>query len=124
MKRAAFALALALLVPARAVALCCLDASVGESPSTEEHGPMHHAQGPPAAEGQARIAADGGLECEPPEASAPALRERGQSDETRILFVTSTAPSSSLPTTEFVAREPLPAPPAAPPREIPHALRL
>lgn len=123
MKRAAFALALALLVPARAAALCCLDASA-EGPAAVEHGRAHHAEAPPVAEGRALTAADAGPECEPAEAYSPALRERGPSDEARSLCVSSAAPSGSLPTADSVGRAPLPAALLFPPGEIRYALRV
>lgn len=124
MKRAAFALALALLVPARAAAHCCLDASAREGSAAEEHGRAHHAEVPPVAEGRALTAADAGPECEPAEASAPALRERGPSDETRSLCVSSSALGGSLPTADSVGRAPLPAALLSPPGEIRYVLRL
>ncbi|HUF90365.1 MAG TPA: hypothetical protein VMR66_10365 [Gemmatimonadota bacterium] len=124
MKRAAFALALALLVPARAAALCCLDASAREGPAAAEHGRAHHAEAPAVAEGRALTAADAGPECELAEASAPALRERGPADETRSPCVSPIAPGGSLPTADSVARAPLPAALLPPPGEIRYALRL
>lgn len=124
MKRAAFALALALLVPARAAALCCLNASAREGPTAEEHGRAHHSEAPPVAEGRALTAVDAGPVCEPAEASAPALRERGPSDETRSLWVSPSAPSGSLPTADSGARAPLSAALLSPPGEVRYALRL
>ena len=87
-RRAAWtALVLALLVPARAVALCCVDALSEWGPAARPHGEAHHA---PRSHGEAHHAAERGevdgaelsadssaRDCGSIEALAPAVRERG-----------------------------------------------
>jgi len=79
------ALVLALLVPARAVALCCVDAL--SERAARPHGEAHHAAGSHGeahraaehgdADGAELSAASGASDCGSIEALAPAVRERG-----------------------------------------------
>ncbi len=93
------ALLLALLVPARAIALCCLGVA---GPAVEvgahaTHGPTphHRAGGEPATVGPALgAAAESG--CTGLQASAPALRERDRSGDT--------APGAGDPPLALIAR--------------------
>lgn len=79
---AALALLLALIVPARAVALCCLDgladreAPVGAHDPASHHGPDHAGR-----EKSAVAPAAPSSDCDAPAAPAPLLRERSCSDD-------------------------------------------
>lgn len=77
---------LALLVPARAVALCCVNALTDAAAAARPHGATHHAgsrgEAPHAEEhgnpDDAELSAESGAgECGSIDAPAPAVRERG-----------------------------------------------
>lgn len=75
------ALLLAVLVPARAIALCCLEAAVPVSPAAAHaaHGatPHHRSAGGPQAVGR-DLATASAAHCDVLTTIAPALRERGR----------------------------------------------
>jgi hypothetical protein len=74
------ALALALLVPARAAALCCREAPTERAPAVFAHQHAHHpTQATPP--NRAAVSQDSGdRDCGSLEETAPALRERGPAD--------------------------------------------
>ena len=86
------ALALALLLPARAAAVCCLEPSTEVASAALAHSEAHHASGATAA-GDAQLAPDlGDRDCGSLAETAPALRERGAADEALSLVPGPAAP--------------------------------
>lgn len=108
------ALALVLLVPARALALCCVEAL--SEPAVGAHGEAHHAAGSHGeaqhaaehgdAEGVELSAESGAGDCGSIDALAPAVRERGPAGSGPATFLAPTGPSAVAPELRATAHRP------------------
>jgi hypothetical protein len=72
---------MALLVPARAIALCCFDRLVDTGPLVGAHSPTSHHGHDSAGGGETFGAATPAVDCPVPAAPVPLLRERNRSDD-------------------------------------------
>jgi hypothetical protein len=75
------AILIALLVPARAIALCCLDGQADAERTAAAHGPAsHHAHDVMGGGGLAFTSSAPAPDCDAPADDVPLLRERSRAD--------------------------------------------